>query len=176
MKFVDIASRFGDVVLRVTPVRHPWDPASGKPAYDFQLTGHNLDASGVYVEDPDAPQAITEFFRELDDHHQGFDGEKHWQSAGGTLKLRADHDQINATRLYVTLTGGPTPEWSASAELHVDPRRFDRVTLNLELYGREIYEEEPDENAEPVRIDSRQILREGIRRIGSMAIKQPGED
>jgi hypothetical protein len=171
MKFVDIESRFGDVVLRVTPVRHPWDTTTKKPAWDFQLVAVDLDASGVYLEDPDAPQTLTEFLRELDDNHQGFDGEKHWQSVGGLLKIRADHDQINTTRLYVTLTGGVTPEWTAQAELHVDPRRFDRVTLNCELYAAELHGDEYDESAEPERIDSRQKTRDGVRKIGSMAVK-----
>lgn len=172
MKFVDIESRFGDITLRVTPVRHPWDETATTPAWDVQLTAPELDVSGVHVEDPDAPQTLPQFFRELDDNHLGFDGDKHWQSAGGGMKIRADHDQINATRLFVTIVGGVSPQWTVQAELHVDPRRFDRVTLNLELYGGELYGEDFDETAEPVRIDPRQRAREGVRKIGSMAIKQ----
>ena len=171
MLFIDIESRFGDVILRITPVRHPWDTETQKPAWDVQLVAVDLDSSGLYLEDPEAPQALAAFFRELSDNHQGFDGDKHWQSVGGLLKLRADHDQINTTRLYATLTGGVTPEWSAQAELHVDPRRFDQVSRNVELYGGELFGENLDENAEPQRIDPRQRARDGVRKIGSMAVK-----
>lgn len=166
MKFVDIASRFGDVTLRVTPVPHPWN--DGQAAYDVQLTGVNLDASNVFVEDDDAPQTLIEFCRELADNHKGFDGERLWESAGAALKIRADHDQVNATRLYVTLTGGPVPSWSAYAELHVDPFRFDRVATNLELFRNELLAgevENPDE--EPPRIDPRKRAREPRKKIGT---------
>ena len=166
MKFVDIASRFGDVTLRVTPVPHPWN--DGEVAYDVQLTGVILDASSVYVEDDDAPQTLIEFARELADNHKGFDGERIWESAGGALKIRADHDQINATRLYVTLTGGPVPPWSASAELHVDPFRFDRVAINLELFRDELLAGEvEDPHEEPPRIAPRERARGPIKRIGT---------
>jgi hypothetical protein len=166
MKFIDIASRFGDVTLRITPVPHPWDTA--RVAYDVQLTGVIMDASSVYWEDDDAPQTLVEFARALADDHKGFDGERTWESAGGALKIRADHDQINATRLYVTLTGGPVPPWSASAELHVDPFRFDRVAINLELFNRELLDggvEDP--TAEPPRIDPRERARGPVKRIGT---------
>lgn len=166
MRFVDIASRFGDVTLRVTPVPHPWNDA--EVAYDVQLTGVVLDASDVYVEDGDAPQTLIEFCRELADDHKGFDGERLWESAGGALRIRADHDQVNATRLYVTLTGGPTPQWSAYAELHVDPFRFDRVAINLGLFGDELLAGEvEDPTAEPPRIDPRERAREPRKKIGT---------
>lgn len=166
MKYVDITSRFGDVTLRLTPVPHPWNDSH--VAYDVQLTGVILDASDVYVEADGAPQTLIEFCRELADNHKGFDGERNWESAGGALKIRADHDQINATRLYVTLTGGPVPPWSANAELHVDPFRFDRVAINLELFGAELLAGEvEDPTAEPPRIDPRQRAREPLKKIGT---------
>lgn len=166
MKYVDIASRFGDVTLRVTPVAHPWDET--KFAYDVQLTGVALDASNVYMEADDAPQTLVEFCRGLADDHKGFDGERVWESAGGALKIRADHDQINATRLYVTLTGGPVPPWSAYAELHVDPFRFDRVAINLDLFAEELLAGEvEDPSAEPPRIDPRKRAREPRKKIGT---------
>lgn len=166
MQYVDIASRFGDVTLRVTPVPHPWDPT--KVAYDMQLTGVDFDASGVYMEDNEAPQTLVEFCRELADDHKGFDGERRWQAVGATATLRADHDQINTTRLYVTLTGGPVPEWKAYAELHVDPFRFDRVALNLALFGEQLLNGEVDDpTAEPPRIDPRQRAREPLKKIGT---------
>ena len=166
MKYVDIASRFGDVTLRVTPVPHPWDET--RFAYDVQLTGVILDASNVYVEDDGAPQTFVEFCRGLADDHKGFDGERTWESAGGALKIRADHDQINATRLYVTLTGGPVPPWSAYAELHVDPFRFDRVAINLDLFGKELLAGEvEDPTAEPPRIDPHVRAREPQKKIGT---------
>jgi len=166
MRHIDIASRFGDVTLRVTPVPHPWD--DGQVAYDVALTAVILDASDVYLEDAEAPQTLTEFCRGLADDHRGFDGEREWSSAGAALTIRADHDQINATRLYVTLTGGPTPPWSASAELHVDPYRFDRVATNLVLFSGELLAGEvEDPTAEPERIDPRQRARGPIKRIGT---------
>lgn len=166
MKYIDIASRFGDVTLRITPVPHPWDES--QVAYDVQLTGVILDASNVYWEDDGAPQTLKEFARSLADDHKGFDGERTWESAGGALKIRADHDQINATRLYVTLTGGPVPPWSASAELHVDPFRFDRVAINLEIFAGELLAGEvEDPTAEPPRIDPRERARGPIKRIGT---------
>ena len=166
MKYIDIASRFGDVTLRITPVPHPWDER--QVAYDVQLTGVVLDASSVYWEDGEAPQTLTEFCRGLADDHKGFDGERSWESAGGALKIRADHDQINATRLYVTLTGGPVPPWTASAELHVDPFRCDRVAINLDLFARELLAGEvEDPTAEPPRIDPRERARGPIKRIGT---------
>lgn len=166
MKHIDITSRFGDVTLRITPVPHPWDES--QVAYDVQLTGVILDASNVYMEDDDAPQTLTEFSRELADNHKGFDGERVWESAGAALKIRAEHDQINATRLYVTLTGGPVPPWSASAELHVDPYRFDRVAINLELFRGELLAGEvEDPTEEPPRIDPRERARGPIKRIGT---------
>lgn len=172
MKYVDIESRFGDVTLRVTPVPHPWDPEADRPGWDVQLTGHDLDASGVYVEDDEAPQTLVEFCRELADEHKGFDGEKRWESAGGELEIRADHDQVNTTRLYVTLAGGPPPRWSASAELHVDPLRFDRVYKNLELYGDEVLSGEVEAGAEPQRIDPR----EPRKKIGTPPTRQDPHD
>lgn len=166
MKFIDIASRFGDVTLRLTPVPHPWNDS--QVAYDVQLTGVILDASNVYVEADDAPQTLIEFCRGLADDHKGFDGERTWESAGAALTIRADHDQINATRLYVTLTGGPVPPWSASAELHVDPFRFDRVATNLALFGDELLAGEvEDPTAEPPRIDPRHRAAGPIKRIGT---------
>lgn len=168
MRYVDIVSRFGDVTLRVTPIRHPWDSETTQPAYDMQVAGPpDLDASGVYIEDDDSPQTLADFFRELANDHRGWDGDKHWQSLGATLKIRADHDQINSTRLYLTLTGGAVPQWTLHAELHVDPGRFDRVAINLDLYGEELFGEEYDADAEPVRIDPRQAAREPFKRIGS---------
>ncbi len=171
MKYVDIASRFGDVTLRVTPVPHPWDPA--QIAYDIQLTAVDLDASGVYMEDAEAPQTLVEFCRELADNHKGFDGEKHWQSIGGGLKIRADHDQINATRLYVQLSAGVVPEWTAYAELHVDPFRFDRVAINLKLFRQELLSGEVEPDGEPQRIDPRKRAREPLKKIGTPN-PQPG--
>jgi hypothetical protein len=166
MKFVDIESRFGDVTLRVTPVPHPWDES--KIAYDVQLTGVILDASAVYMEADDAPQTLAEFCRGLADDHKGFDGERVWESAGGALKIRADHDQINTTRVYATLTGGPVPPWSASAELHVDPFRFDRVSINLDLYAQELLAGEvEDPTQEPPRIDPRERERAPRKKIGT---------
>ena len=166
MKYVDIASRFGDVTLRLTPVPHPWSETQA--AYDVQLTGVILDASNVYMEADDAPKTLAEFCRGLADDHTGFDGERRWESAGAALALRADHDQINATRLHVTLTGGPVPPWSASAELHVDPFRFDRVAINLELFGAELLAGEiEDPTAEPPRIDPRKRAREPQKKIGT---------
>lgn len=166
MKHVDIESRFGDVILRITPVPHPWN--EGQVAYDVQLTGVLLDASNVYMEADDAPQTLVEFCRGLAEDHKGFDGERVWESAGGALKIRADHDQINAIRLYVTLTGGPVPPWSASAELHVDPFRFDQVHRNLELFDSELLAGQvEDPNAEPPRIDPRKRAREPRKKIGT---------
>jgi|GEM_PF-2251312 len=166
MKHVDIASRFGDVTLRITPVAHPWDES--QVAYDVQLTGVILDASNVYWEDADAPQTLVEFARGLADDHKGFDGRRTWESAGGALRIRAEHDQINATRVHATLTGGPVPPWSASAELHVDPFRFDRVAINLELFAKELLAGEvEDPTAEPPRIDPRERARGPIKRIGT---------
>jgi hypothetical protein len=166
MKHIDIASRFGDVTLRVTPVPHPWDDS--QVAYDVQLTGVILDASNVYFEDAEAPQTLTEFCQALADDHKGFDGERVWNSAGEALKIRADHDQINATRLYVTLTGGPVPPWSAYAELHVDPYRFDRVAKNLVLFSGELLAGEvEDPTAEPARIDPRHRASKPLKRIGT---------
>lgn len=166
MRYVDIESRFGDLILRITPVPHPWN--DGQIAYDVQLTGVVLDASNVYIEADDAPQTLVEFCRGLAEDHKGFDGERVWESAGGALKLRADHDQINATRLYVTLTGGPVPPWSASAELHVDPFRFDQVFRNLELFGSELLAGElEDPTAEPPRVDPRKRAREPRKKIGT---------
>jgi hypothetical protein len=137
-------------------------------AYDVQLTGVILDASDVYVEADDAPQTLIAFFRELADDHKGFDDERTWESAGGALTLRADHDQINATRLYVTLTGGPVPPWRASAELHVDPFRFDRVAINLKLFRDELLAGEvEDPTAEPPRIDPRKRAHEPQKKIGT---------
>jgi hypothetical protein len=168
MNYVDIVSRVGDVTLRVTPIRQPWDTETTQPAYDMQVTAPpDLDASGIFVEDDESPQTLTGFFRELADDHKGWDGDKHWQSLGADLKIRADHDQLNTTRLYVTLTGGVVPQWTLYAELHVDPGRFDRVSLNLELYGERLFGEDYDPDGEPVRIDPRQAAREPIRRIGS---------
>jgi hypothetical protein len=168
MKYVDIASRFGDVTLRVTPVAHPWDTAAARPAFDVQLTAPNLDVSVVAIEDDEAPQTLIAFCRELADEHKGFDYDKRWESLGGDLKIRADHDQINATRLYVTLSGGVVPRWTASAELHVDPLRFDRVAINLGLFGDALIAGEvEDPHAEPQRIDPRQRAREPKRRIGT---------
>ncbi|MGH2942814.1 MAG: DUF6228 family protein [Solirubrobacteraceae bacterium] len=174
MSYVDIASRFGDVTLRVTPVRHPWDGAATLPAWDIQVTGQDFDASAVVVEDVEAPQSLVEFCRELADDHKGWDGDKHWQSAGGGLRIRADHDQINTTRLHVSLSGGPTPPWTAHAELHVDPGRFDRVAQNLQLFGEQMLSGELDTDAEPERIDPRQRAREPRKKIGTPNIKQVG--
>lgn len=168
MKYVDIASRFGDVTLRVTPVAHPWDTAAKTPAYDLQLTGQDFDVSTVAIEDDEAPLTLVEFCRGLADEHKGFDGEKTWEALGGTAKIRADHDQINAIRLYVTLSGGVVPRWTAYAEMHVDPGRFDRVAINLGLFGDELINGEvEDPNAEPERIDPRQRAREPLKRIGT---------
>ena len=166
MRYVDIASRFGDVTLRVTPVPHPWN--DGQVAYDVQLTGDILDASNVYMEAEDASESLAAFCRGLADDHKGFDGERRWESAGRALTIRADHDQINATRLYVTLTGGPVPPWSASAELHVDPFRFDQVASNLELFGKALLAGEvEDATEEPPRIDPRKRSREPRKKIGT---------
>ncbi|HWI07847.1 MAG TPA: hypothetical protein VNT54_10060, partial [Solirubrobacteraceae bacterium] len=86
MRYVDIESRFGDVILRITPVPHPWN--DGQVAYDVQLTGVILDASNVYTEADDAPQTLVGFCRGLAEDHKGFDGERVWESAdalqGGT--------------------------------------------------------------------------------------------
>lgn len=166
MKFVDIVSRFGDVTLRITPVRHPWD-ASPAAAWDMQLTGPELDCSSVYVEDSEAPQTLIEYFAELAAEHKGWDGEKSWASAGGDVKLSASHDQVNTTRLNATLTGGVVPRWSVFSEVHVDPFRFDRVYKNLELYIEELHGDEHDDEAEPVRRDPRAIARGPIKRIGT---------
>lgn len=167
MKFVDIVSRFGDTTLRVTPVRHPWDSETTQPAWDMQLTGPELDVSSRYIEDPDSPQTLVEFCEELAAEHKGWDGDKAWQSAGGDVTLSARHDQINTTIVTATLSGGVVPRWTAIAEIHVDPLRFDRVAKNLRLYGEELFGDEYDPSAEPVRRNPRQIAAEPIRRIGT---------
>lgn len=166
MKFVDVVSRFGDTTLRFTPVRHPWDEDTTQPAWDIQLTGPDLDVSGVYVEDPGSPQTLVEYCEELAAEHKGWDGEKTWESAGGDAKLSANHDQVNTTRITATLTGGVVPRWTASCELHVDPYRFDRVAKNLVLYGEELFGDEYDPDDEPVRRDPRKIAREPFKKIG----------
>jgi len=167
VKFVDLVPRFGDVTLRFTPIRHPWDEETTKPAWDIQLSGPDIDVSGTYVEDPDAPQTLVEYCEELAAEHKGWDGEKTWQSAGGDIKLSANHDQVNTTRTTATLTGGVVPRWTASCEVHVDPYRFDRVAKNLVLYGEELFGDEYDENGEPERRDPRAIARGPRRRIGT---------
>lgn len=148
-------------------MRHPWDSETIQPAWDMQLTGPELDVSSRYVEDPESPQTLVQFCEELAAEHKGWDGEKTWQSAGGDVKLSAGHDQINTTRLTATLTGGVVPRWTAISELHVDPLRFDRVAKNLQLYGEELFGDEYDEDAEPVRRNPRQIAGQPIKRIGT---------
>ena len=167
MKFVDIVSRFGDVTLRITPVRHPWDTSPGAVAYDMQLTGPDLDCSSVYVEDTASPQTLIEYFAELAEDHKGWDGDKTWASADGDVKLSASHDQVNTTRLSATLTGGVVPRWSVFSEVHVDPYRFDRVYKNLELYVEELQGDEYDPEGEPERRDPRAIARGPIKKIGT---------
>ncbi len=167
MKFVDIVSRFGDTTLRITPMRHPWDKETTQPSWDIQLTGPELDVSGRYIEDPASPQTLVEYCEELAAEHKGWDGEKTWQSAGADITLSANHDQVNTTRMTATLRGGVVPHWTASCELHVDPYRFDRVAKNLVLYGDELFGDDYDEDAEPVRRDPREIARGPKKRIGS---------
>ena len=65
MKFVDLVSRFGDVTLRTTPIRPPWDKETTQPAWDIQLSGPDIDVSGTYVEDPGAAQTLIEYGEEL---------------------------------------------------------------------------------------------------------------
>jgi hypothetical protein len=167
VKFVDIVSRFGDTTLRITPMRHPWDTETTQPSWDMQLTGPELDVSSRYIEDPESPQTLVGFCEELATSHKGWDGEKTWRSAGGDVQLSARHDQINTTIVTATLTGGVVPRWTALCEIHVDPLRFDQVAKNLRLYGEDLFGDEHDENAEPVRRDPRRLAREPIRRIGT---------
>ena len=167
MKFVDIVSRFGDVTLRVTPMRHPWDTNSTQPAWDMQLTGPDLDCSSVYVEDPESPQTLVEFFAELAAEHKGWDGAKTWASAGGDVKLSASHDQINTTRLDCTLTGGVVPRGSVSSEIHSDPYRFDQVHKNLTVFGEILFGDDHDPEGEPVRRAPREIAKKPLKKIGT---------
>jgi hypothetical protein len=172
VKFVDVVSRFGDTTLRFTPVRHPWDTETTQPAWDIQLTGPDLDVSGVYVEDPGSPQTLVEYCEELAAEHKGWDADKTWQSAGADITLSANHDQVNTTRITATLTGGVVPRWTASCELHVDPFRFDRVAKNLVLYGEELFGDEYDPDDKPVRRDPRKIASEPFKKIGTPAQHQ----
>jgi hypothetical protein len=167
VKFVDIVSRFGEVTLRLTPVRHPWDTSTEKPAYDMQLTGPDLDCSSVYVENTEAPQTLIEFFEELVAEHKGWDGEKRWASAGEDVTLVASHDQINTTRLDVTMTGGVTPRWRVFSEIHVDPFRFDQVAKNLTYFSGLLFGDEHDPDAEPVRRAPRELAKQPFKRIGT---------
>jgi hypothetical protein len=167
VRFVDIVSRFGDTTLRITPMRHPWDAESRQPAWDMQLTGPELDVSSRYVEDFETTQTLAEFFAELAEEYRGWDGDKTWTAAAGEMTIRATHDQINTTRLHVTMTGGMEPRWTASCDLHIDPLRCAQVASNLALYGEELFGDDWDHEAEPVRRDPRKLAREPIKRIGT---------
>jgi hypothetical protein len=60
------------------------------------------------------------------------------------------------------------PPWSASAELHVDPFRFDRVSINLELFAQELLAGEVDDpTQEPPRLDPRERARGPRKKIGT---------
>ena len=145
MNHVDIVSRFGLLTLRLTPVPRPDDvPPSERPAWEARLLKQGLDATIVTQEDPDEPQTLIEFMNEIYAERLGWDGKREWRSRFGALTIVADHDQINTVRLYVQLSGGVIPQWTAYAELHVDPGRFHRVAANLELFNAALADEQAE--------------------------------
>jgi len=137
MDFVDIVSRFGDICLRVTPMP---DPLGGDvPAWSLSLNGDGPISVGlVAADDPEGEQTLLEFFAELQDERLGWDGRKHWQSRFAALQIDAEHDQVNTTRLYVELTGGPVPQWQVNVEMHVDPGVFAQIINKLEVYSEAV--------------------------------------
>lgn len=147
MNHVDLESRYGSLTLRLAPAPHPDGPQSPAVAWAVRTLNQGLELSLVTPEDPDAPQTLIELFEEIDAEQRGWDGPKQWESRFGALKIVATHDQINAVILKLDLRGGIMPQWTAQAEIHLDPGRFNRVAANLKLYVEQLPDEVEDEAA-----------------------------
>lgn len=128
-------ARSGDGRLELTPVAHPHDPDSAeRPSWQAKLTDLGLEAELVCPESPSEEQTLAEYFTGLYEHHQGWDGERSWQSDLESLTLTADHDQINTVHMRIELCSGQPP-WRAVVTLPLDPGLFHRIGANAQLFG-----------------------------------------
>ncbi|MEA2131036.1 MAG: hypothetical protein QOJ85_3927 [Solirubrobacteraceae bacterium] len=159
-----LEARYGGGRLELTPVPHPHDAAAKRPAWQARLTGrgsaghavagsrfdsvadtaHGLVAEMVCPESPWEDQALHEFFDELYEERQGWDGEKSWVSQHEHLTLKAAHDYVNTVKLRIELRGIADPQWLAVVTLPVDPGVFHRIGANAKLFGDQLLEGEPE--------------------------------
>ena len=130
------SARISSGRLELRPVDHPREPDSAeRPTWNASLTAANLSATIVAPEGDEEERTLAEFFDWIYEDRHGWDGERSWKSEfGGELSMTCVHDQINTVRLRIELRGGVVPQWTATAELHMDPGRFHRLGANAALY------------------------------------------
>lgn len=131
------SARISSGRLELAPVAHPTDPdGAQRPTWQVNMTGPDeMSASIVTPESDDEERTLAEFFRWLYEDRFGFDGEREWRSFGHALQFQCVHDQVNVVKTTVTLRGGfYVAQWNASLLLLMDPGRFDRLSLNADLY------------------------------------------
>jgi hypothetical protein len=149
-------ARYGGGRLELTPVAHPHEPSKAeRPTWLAKLTGrgfegakvagmfqgadkvvpHGLVAEMVCPESPWEDQLLHEYFDELYEHREGWDGQRTWTSQWEHLSLVAEHDRVNTVNLRIELRGIADPPWLASVTLPLDPGVFHRIGANAKLFG-----------------------------------------
>jgi hypothetical protein len=129
------SARISSGRLELTPVAHPREPESAeRPTWKASLTATDLAVTIVTPESNEQERTLAEFFDWIYEDRHGWDGEREWQSELGALTMTCIHDQINTVKMRVQLRGGVVPQWTATAELHMDPGRFHRIGANAALF------------------------------------------
>jgi hypothetical protein len=130
------SARISSGRLELTPVAHPRDPdGAERPTWHASLTADNLAVTLVAPEGDEEERTLAEFFDWIYEDRQGWDDERVWQSEFGGLRVTCIHDQINTVKTRVRLRGGVIPQWTVTAELHMDPGRFHRIGANARLFS-----------------------------------------
>ena len=130
------SARISSGRLELTPVAHPREPETAeRPTWHASLTADDLAVTIVAPEGDEEERTLADFFNWIYEDRHGWDGEREWQSELGALRMTCTHDQINTVKMRVALRGGVVPQWTVTAELHMDPGRFHRIGANAQLFS-----------------------------------------
>lgn len=162
-----LEARYGGGRLTLTPIPHPHDPKADRPTWHARLEGRGFEGAAlagnrrldeaerlpglvaemVCPESPWQDQLLHEYFGELYEERNGWDGEMCWVSQHEHLTFRAVHDHVNTVHMTIEVRGIADPVWMASVTIPLDPGVFYQIAPKCKLFADQLREADPAESA-----------------------------